>query len=98
LTREGSTFAGRVAASALRAVGLPELIVSTAKDYEETAVALAADPGRLNALREKLNANLRTAPLFDTEGFTRYFEAALKTIHARSLAGQAPDHVAIVAR
>jgi predicted O-linked N-acetylglucosamine transferase (SPINDLY family) len=97
LTRKGSTFAGRVAASILEAAGLPELIVSTAQDYEDLAIALASDPARLTSLKEKLAANRTTTPLFDTARFTRRFEAALKAMHARSTAGQAPDHLSIPA-
>ena len=45
LTRIGETFAGRVAASLLGAIGLPELITETSADYERRAIALAGDAG-----------------------------------------------------
>jgi predicted O-linked N-acetylglucosamine transferase (SPINDLY family) len=80
LTHLGDGFAGRVGASLLTAAGLPELITRTPEDYEATALALARDPGRLRALREKLAANRATAPLFDTARFTRGLEAAYETI------------------
>jgi predicted O-linked N-acetylglucosamine transferase (SPINDLY family) len=75
LTCAQGCFAGRVAASLLRAVGLPEAIAPTPEAYEEMAVALARDPERLAALRTRLAANRATAPLFDTPGFTRNIEA-----------------------
>jgi predicted O-linked N-acetylglucosamine transferase (SPINDLY family) len=75
LTRRGSAFAGRVAASLLEAAGLPELIAETAEGYEALALALARDPRRLKALRDKLAANRATAPLFDTPRLTRDLEA-----------------------
>jgi predicted O-linked N-acetylglucosamine transferase (SPINDLY family) len=77
LTRRGGAFAARVAASLLYTVGLPELITETPEDYEALALALARDPARLKALRDKLAANRATAPLFDTPGLTRDLEALL---------------------
>ena len=44
LTREGTAFAGRVAASLLYAVGLPELVTHSIEDYEALALRLARDP------------------------------------------------------
>ena len=41
LTRIGNSFAGRVGASVLSAVGLPELITHTAEQYEALALKLA---------------------------------------------------------
>jgi predicted O-linked N-acetylglucosamine transferase (SPINDLY family) len=76
LTRKGTAFAGRVGASLLTAVGLTELITETDEEYEALALALAQDPARLGALREKLAANRATAPLFDTARLTRNLEAA----------------------
>jgi predicted O-linked N-acetylglucosamine transferase (SPINDLY family) len=76
LTCRGTAFAGRVAASLLTAAGLPELITETAEAYEALALALARDPSRLSALRDKLAANRATAPLFDTPRLARDLEAA----------------------
>jgi len=76
LTCLGQTFAGRMAASLLRAVGLPELIARTEAEYEELAVGLAADRQRWSALKHKLAANRRGSRLFDTERLTRELERA----------------------
>ena len=76
LTCRGTAYAGRVAASLLTAVGLPELIAETPEDYETLALALARDPARLNALRGRLAAAHTTAPLFDTPRLARDLEAA----------------------
>jgi predicted O-linked N-acetylglucosamine transferase (SPINDLY family) len=75
LTCRGGSFAGRVAASLLHAVGLPELVTKTPEDYEALAVALARDPARLKALKDKLAANRAASPLFDTPRFARNLEA-----------------------
>jgi predicted O-linked N-acetylglucosamine transferase (SPINDLY family) len=92
LTLAGETFASRVAASLLNAVGLPELVASTQADYEELAVALATDPKRLANLRRALAERRLTAPLFDTPRYTAHLEAAYGLIHARYRAGLPPDH------
>ncbi|MGY4402850.1 tetratricopeptide repeat protein [Bradyrhizobium sp. USDA 3315] len=97
LTILGDTFASRVAASLLHAVGLPELIAESPEAYERMAVDLATDPSRLAALRTRLAANRLTAPLFDTKRFTRHIEAAYTTMYARHRAGIAPDHIVVPA-
>ncbi|HVX99917.1 MAG TPA: tetratricopeptide repeat protein [Pseudorhodoplanes sp.] len=95
VTRAGNTFAGRVAASLLSAIGLPELITYEPQEYEDLAVALAADPGRLAAIRQQLARNRLAAPLFDTARFTRHLEQAYRTMTQRQRAGLAPDHFAV---
>jgi predicted O-linked N-acetylglucosamine transferase (SPINDLY family) len=83
LTCAQGCFAGRVAASLLHAVGLPELIAPTPQAYEEMAVALARDPGRLAVLKAKLAANRANAPLFDTPRFARDIEAVYEKLARR---------------
>ena len=95
LTCAGASFAGRVAASALHAAGLPELVTTTAADYEALAFALATDPARLPALRARLNITRATMPLFDTARFTRHVEDAYRRMQARVQAGLAPDHITV---
>ena len=80
LTCLGEVFPGRVAASLVTAAGLPELTTSNAGEYEAAAVALARDPLRLKAIRDKLAANRTAAPLFDTARFTRDLEAAYQSM------------------
>jgi predicted O-linked N-acetylglucosamine transferase (SPINDLY family) len=91
LTRPGRAFAGRVGASLLHAVGLPELIAETAADYEGLAIALATDRTRLGAIRARLAANLETCPLFDSLRFTRDLERAFRIMHERRAAGLPPE-------
>ena len=75
LTCAGETFVSRVAGSLLHAVGLPDLVTASLADYEALALALARDPARLAALRQRLAANRETAPLFDSARYTRNLEA-----------------------
>ena len=58
----GHTFAGRVAASLLQAVGLPELVTENLEDYETLALRLARDPALLKSSRARLAQNRATAP------------------------------------
>lgn len=95
VTQTGKTFAGRVAASLLTAVGLPELVTHSAEEYEALVLALARDPARLKALRDRLGQNRATSALFDTEKFTRDIEAAYRQMHDRRVAGQTPEGFAV---
>lgn len=95
LTRLGGTFPARVAASALYAAGLPELVTSSRAQYEALALALAREPARLAAVKAKLAHNRDTAPLFDTEGFTRHLETAYAVMWERSQQGLPPRHFSV---
>ncbi len=72
----GTTFAGRVAASALKALDLPELIAESPEAYEALALNFARDADALARVRGRLAANRETHALFDTARFTRDLEAA----------------------
>jgi protein O-GlcNAc transferase len=93
LTRMGESFAARVAASLLNAVGLPELVTTTREQYETLAIDLAANPGRLATIAEKLRRNRLAAPLFDTELFARHLEDAYTQMYDRYQAGLNPDEI-----
>jgi protein O-GlcNAc transferase len=94
LTCLGETFAGRVAASLLSAIGLPEL-VTTEDAYEDMAIDLARHPEKLTLIKRTLAANRLTAPLFDTARFTGHIEAAYTAMHERHQAGLPPDHIVV---
>jgi protein O-GlcNAc transferase len=84
LTCPGRGFAARVAASALSAVGLPELIADDPQHYARLGLELAGAPQRLRELRARLSARRRTAPLFDTAGLSRQLERAYRLMHERA--------------
>jgi protein O-GlcNAc transferase len=77
LTCAGETFASRVSASQLRAIGLPELVTHDLAAYEALALELASRPDLLAGYRARLRANRDTKPLFDTQAYTRALEALL---------------------
>jgi protein O-GlcNAc transferase len=93
LTQIGETFAGRVAASLLNAVGLPELIAATAEQFESMAVELATTPERLSAIKHKLAQNRATKPLFNTKLYTKHLEGAYAAMYSRCQNGLLPDHI-----
>lgn len=95
VTLAGRQFAARVAASLLTAVGLPELIAADEAGYEALALDLAQDRTKRGAIRARLTAQLKTAPLFDTARHTRNVEAAYVAALDRHRAGLAPDHITI---
>ena len=86
----GTTFAGRVGASLLHAVGMPELVTRNLADYEALALRLAKNPPHLAAVREKLGRNRLTQPLFDTSRFTRHIEAAYRRMWEAHQRGEPP--------
>lgn len=95
LTLEGATFASRVGASLLRAVGLPELVCGNADEYEAKAFELATSPQSLAATRQRLGELRTSSPLFDSRLFTRRLEAAFATMHDRRRQGLAPADFAV---
>jgi protein O-GlcNAc transferase len=95
LTCCGDTFAGRVAASLLAAVGMQELIAASLEEYERTALALARDPQRLIALRQKLADSRDASSLFDPVKLTGNIEAAYARMWQAWLSRKTPEPFAI---
>jgi predicted O-linked N-acetylglucosamine transferase (SPINDLY family) len=90
LTCIGDTFAGRVAASLLNGVGLPELVTNGLDEYEALALRLARDRPLLQSIRRKLEQNRLSSPLFDTDRFRRHLEAAYTTMWEMHRRGESP--------
>jgi predicted O-linked N-acetylglucosamine transferase (SPINDLY family) len=95
LTVMGKSFASRVAASLLNAIGLPELIASTQEEYEALAIELALNPKKLADIKLKLANNRLTAPLFDTPLFTKNLETAYIKMYERYQADLLPEQILI---
>jgi predicted O-linked N-acetylglucosamine transferase (SPINDLY family) len=90
LTCLGGALPGRVAASLLNAVGLPELVARTLEEYEALATVLASEPERLRRVRDQLARNLLSYPLFHTARFTRHLEAAFEQMNRLHKQGESP--------
>lgn len=97
VTYMGQTFASRVAASLLNAVGLNELITDNLGDYRRTVRELAADPQRRARLRQELELAREQAPLFDSPRYVRALDDLFMRIAQRHQAGLPPDHLPAIA-
>jgi protein O-GlcNAc transferase len=97
VTRLGEAFAGRVAASLLNAIGLPELVTRSMEDYEALALRLAKDPALLAGYRDRLAEYRLTHPLFDADRFRRHIEAAYLRMWEIWQRGEPPRSFAIEA-
>ena len=75
LTLSGRSFAARVCGSLVRSAGLPEMICDTAEAYVDRAVALAANPAEVQALKAKLEAGRATCDLFNMDLLAEKLEA-----------------------
>ena len=95
LTCCGDTFAGRVAASLLTAVGMRELIAPSLEEYERAALGLARDPRHLIALRQKLADSRDASSLFDPVKLTGNIEAAYARMWQTWLSRRTPEPFAI---
>ena len=80
LTCLGKAFPGRVAASLLKSLDLPELITYSENEYISKAEELALSPEKLTLIKNKLDTNKFSQPLFNTELFCRNLERAFKII------------------
>ena len=75
LTQIGNTFAGRVAASQITALGLNELIANSEDEYIAKALEFATNPSTLKAIQQRLEDNRAQSPLFDTRRYVNDLEA-----------------------
>jgi protein O-GlcNAc transferase len=93
ITLTGKSFHTRVAASILNAINLPELVTNSFEEYEKLAIELALNPQKLKNIKNKLDSNIKTAPLFDTPVYTKNLESAYKKMYERYQSDQKPDHI-----
>ena len=90
VTCRGKSFAGRVAASLLTAIRLPELITENLADYEALALRLARDDTYRASIRTTLSANRHSAPLFEADNFRRNIERAYSIMIDGARRGETP--------
>ena len=93
ITQMGKSFASRMAASLLNAVGLPELVTTNQDDYESLAIMLATNPLKLETIRDKLINNLPKSPLYNTKLFTQHLESAYQIMYQRYQEDSDHDHI-----
>ena len=95
LTLLGQSFPGRVAASLLNTIGLPELITKNQEEYETLAIELANNPSTLAKIKERLEKNLIATPLFNTPLFTKNIEAVYVKMVEQYQKDMKPDHITV---
>ena len=95
ITKQGNQFAARVASSLLSALDLNELVTQTEDEYEKMIIDYASQPIKLKEIREKININKNSKPLFNTLQYTRYFELGLSKAHELFLNGERPRDIVI---
>jgi protein O-GlcNAc transferase len=96
VTKIGKSFAARVAGSLLNAIELPELITTTEKEYEALALSLASNPKTLTLIKKKLAEKKNSAPLFDTETYTKNLERAYIQAYQRYADGLPPAELNVL--
>ena len=90
ITKQGNQFAARVASSLLSALDLNELVTQTEDEYEKMIIDYASQPIKLKEIREKININKNSKPLFDTLQYTRDFELGMIKVNDLRLNGKKP--------
>jgi len=95
VTKMGQGFSARVAGSLLNAVGLPELVTETEKDYEALILELATNPAKLAKIKEKLATNRLTQPLFNTELYTKHLENGYLQAYESYFQGKLPQTIIV---
>jgi predicted O-linked N-acetylglucosamine transferase (SPINDLY family) len=99
ITLAGQSFASRMAASLLHAIGADTGVTETLDDYVATAVALVTDRDRYLAFRAQFTEDAWASTIGDIDGFTRHFEAALMRTHRTPAAARvyAECHQSVIA-
>jgi predicted O-linked N-acetylglucosamine transferase (SPINDLY family) len=83
VTLAGQSFASRMAARMLHAIGADDGIADSHPNYVAKAVSLAQDPSRYAAYRALFNERAWTATIGDIAGFTSRFETTLRAVRLR---------------
>jgi predicted O-linked N-acetylglucosamine transferase (SPINDLY family) len=79
LVLAGTMHIGRVGASLLNNVGLPQLVAQSEDEFVQIAAKYANNIPALTGLRTGLRERLRASPLMDGPQFAQDFAAALRT-------------------
>ncbi|MDB2414799.1 hypothetical protein N9W34_03415 [Rickettsiales bacterium] len=80
LTLMGDKIINRASASIIKAAGFAELIVNNVDDYEKLAIELANDVNKLRELKNNMQNQVKTSPLFNNKQYVKDLENALLTV------------------
>ena len=95
ITMAGKSFASRVGASLLSAIGLPELITYSEEEFIQLACTLGKDAQALKAVKSKLATNCLTMPLFNSQLYCKHLEAAYQEMYQRYINNLSPADIYI---
>jgi len=95
VTKLGNGFAARMCGSLLMSLDMPELVTETEQEYETLILELATNPERLATIRKKLKENRVSAPLFDTESFTKHLEDGYQQAYKLYFDGKKPVAITV---
>jgi predicted O-linked N-acetylglucosamine transferase (SPINDLY family) len=90
LTMPGRSFASRVCAGLVQAAGAADLVCAGAEDYVARAIEIGREPAIARSLRQRIEANRSSAPLFDTPLLVRSLEGLYDTMWSDYATGQRP--------
>ncbi|HEY5412908.1 MAG TPA: hypothetical protein VIJ94_19500 [Caulobacteraceae bacterium] len=83
LILKGEDFYSRLGLSVVAPTGLPGMVAESPEAYVATALALAADPAAMQALRERVPAGFDAAPYRDEPAMARRLEAVYRAMFQR---------------
>ena len=90
LAVRGDRFSNRISNSMLHAIGLDDLVCADLEEYERRAIQLGKDPGARSEIRQRLEDNRETTPLFNIERFVRNLESGFEAMWDRHCRGEPP--------
>ena len=93
ITLIGQGLTTRMAASYLNSIDLPELITTTADEYEKLALSLSKNSERLILLKQKLADAVRSSPLFNNSLQTKYLEKGYQQAYQRYFDNKPPEAI-----
>lgn len=93
VARPGESFASRVSASLLEAIGMPELIVNSKSEYIQMAIDLSTNNERLQNIKMKLKKNFSSEPLFNSLLFVKNIEKLFMQMYERYQLGMPIDFI-----
>jgi predicted O-linked N-acetylglucosamine transferase (SPINDLY family) len=70
-------------------------VTETQTDYEVLAIELATNPAKLKAIKDKLEKNRLTTPLFNSAIFAKHIEAAYSKMYEQYQADLLAEHIYI---
>ena len=88
VTLASSRPVGRIGASLMRNLGLPDWVSHSEKEYEDRAFAFAQDVSVLSELRSTMRERMQTSPIMDGRSFAKDVENAYQKMWQKWISSQ----------